>query len=184
MADQSLIDGILTISEGGINRTILPENFSIPYARYVLSSDVNLASVGKRANAAAQGAYDAQVKNDVQDIRLDGHDADIFNLDNRLIFVEGDYVSKSAATLQSIASPLSVATSYSVNGTKVVGERVTGITPAAGTAFTGAFNANSGYPVGATYSQSEVLAIAAGLVEARQRIKTLEDALRTHGLIA
>lgn len=58
-----------------------------------------------------------------------------------------------------------------------------GWTPAVGTALKGAFNADADFSVGATYSRVEVQALARGLVEARRRIKALEDALRTHGLI-
>lgn len=49
--------------------------------------------------------------------------------------------------------------------------------------FSIAFNANRAYTVSATYTQSEVSALATGLQQARQRIKALEDAIRTHGLI-
>lgn len=97
--------------------------------------------------------------------------------------LQGDYVSKSATALQTLASPISVATSYSVNGVKVIGARQTGWTAATGTALLGAFNASQAYSASATYSQAEISALASGLVQARQRIKALEDAMRTHGLI-
>ncbi|EFN4796315.1 hypothetical protein D3088_23265 [Escherichia coli] len=42
---------------------------------------------------------------------------------------------------------------------------------------------NQSYTVGATYTQSEVAALATGLQQARQRILALETALRLHGLI-
>ncbi|EOC8646115.1 phage tail protein, partial [Salmonella enterica subsp. enterica serovar Mbandaka] len=66
---------------------------------------------------------------------------------------------------------------------KVIGARQTGWTAATGAALLGAFNANQTYTVSATYTQSEVSALATGLQQARQRIKALEDAIRTHGLI-
>lgn len=97
--------------------------------------------------------------------------------------LQGDYVSKSATTTQSIASPVNVTTSYSVNGTKVIGARQTGWTAATGTALLTAFNASQTYSASAAYTQSEISALATGLVQARQRIKAIEDALRTHGLI-
>lgn len=97
--------------------------------------------------------------------------------------LQGDYVSKSAVASQSLASPLNVTTSYSVGGTKVVGTRVTGWTAATGTALLGSFNANQAYTASATYTQSEVTAIGTGLQQVRQRLKAIEDALRTHGLI-
>ncbi|ELQ6121945.1 phage tail protein [Cronobacter sakazakii] len=97
--------------------------------------------------------------------------------------LQGDYVSKSATTTQSLTSPLNVTTSYSVNGTKVVGARQTGWTAATGNALLSAFNASQTYSASTTYTQSEISALGTGLVQARQRIKAIEDALRTHGLI-
>ncbi|MBJ3660264.1 phage tail protein, partial [Salmonella enterica subsp. enterica serovar Corvallis] len=97
--------------------------------------------------------------------------------------LQADYVSKSATASQSLASPLNVTTSYSVGGTKVIGARQTGWTAATGEALLGTFIANQAYTVSATYTQSEVSAMANGLQQARQRIKALEDAIRTHGLI-
>ena len=96
--------------------------------------------------------------------------------------INGDYVSKTLATAQSIASTFQAA-SYRVGGNQVVGARVTGWTASTGTTLLGAFNANTAYAAGAAYLQSEAAAVAAGLTEARQRIIALETAMRTHGLI-
>lgn len=97
--------------------------------------------------------------------------------------IQGDYVSKSVTASQALSSPLSVTTSYSVNGLKVIGARVTGFTAATGTALLGAFAADTTYTIGTTYSQSQVQALATDLKAARQRIKALEDSMRSHGLI-
>ncbi|HCR6397150.1 TPA: phage tail protein, partial [Shigella flexneri] len=104
--------------------------------------------------------------------------ADVSALDGRVTTAEGnisalqvDYVSKTATATQSLASPLNVTTSYSVGGTKVIGARQLGWTAATGAALLGAFNANQAYTVSATYTQSEVSAMATGLQQARQRIK-------------
>lgn len=96
--------------------------------------------------------------------------------------INGDYVSKTAVGAQAVVSTFQAA-SYLIAGLQVVGPRVTGWTAATGTALLGAFNANTTYAAGLVYSQAEVSAIAAGLVEARQRLKGHEDAMRTHGLI-
>lgn len=96
--------------------------------------------------------------------------------------INGDYVSKTAAAAQSVVSTFQAA-SYLVAGLQVVGPRVTGWTAATGTALLGAFNANTTYAAGVVYLQAEATAAYAGLVDARQRIKALEDAMRTHGLI-
>lgn len=107
----------------------------------------------------------------------------IEGLDERVSFLEEDYISITETVEQSLASPLNVTDSYSVNGVKVVGTRETGWTSAIGTAYKGAFDANQAYTVSVTYTQAEVQAIADGLIEARKRVKALEDALRSHGLI-
>lgn len=103
--------------------------------------------------------------------------------ESNITLIQGDYVSKSATFSQSLSSPLNVATSYSVNGTKVVGARQTGWTAATGTALLDAFNANQVFTVSNPPTQAEVQAIATALVANRQRTKALEDALRNHGLI-
>lgn len=108
--------------------------------------------------------------------RVSSAETDIDNL-------QADYVSKTVTTSQSLASPLNVTTSYSVGGTKVIGARQAGWTAGTGTSLVGSFNANQAYTVSSTYTQTEVSAIATGLLQARQRILALESALRTHGLI-
>ncbi|HEK0339580.1 TPA: phage tail protein [Proteus mirabilis] len=211
---------------------ILPDNFSETYRRIVLSGADDMAKVAGRANEAGAEAFDAQKRNDEQDIILDDHeerlgDAEqtivlhgiqlanheeritkteedlsklevrvlnveqdidglkikIQDLDGQISEIKVDYVSLSKTEKQKLLSPIDVSTSYSVNGTKVVGTRVTGFTSATGTALKGSFNANQSYSFSADYTRSEMQTLANGLIEARQRIKALEDALRTHGLI-
>lgn len=124
---------------------------------------------------------EVRVLNVEQDI--DGLKIKIQDLDGRISEIKVDYVSLSKTEKQKLLSPIDVSTSYSVNGTKVVGSRVTGFTSATGTSFKGSFNANQSYSFSADYTRSEMQALASGVVEARQRIKALEDALRSHGLI-
>ncbi|WP_105601290.1 phage tail protein [Cronobacter sakazakii] len=122
--------------------------------------------------------------------RVTATEGDISGLKTRVTTAEGsittlqgDYVSKSATATQNLASPVNVTTSYSIDGTKVIGARQTGWTAATGTSLLSAFNANQSYSASTTYTQSEISALATGLVQARQRIKAMEDALRAHGLI-
>ncbi|WP_343103621.1 phage tail protein [Morganella morganii] len=246
MADESLKDPI-TVTAVGINAASLPVVFSPAYRMYVLSQSLDFTRVTGKANEAGQGAYDAQVKNDEQDVVLADHEhriqqlrievddhelritantnaiqlldvrlttaegqivtlrSDVDYLTGKVVEIEGDMVSKSAATDQVIQSAggsfiignvvtpttdklqvigdITASSSYKVNGVKVVGSRVTGFTAATGSALKGVFNASQTYTVGATYTQSEVQAMASGLTAARQRIKALEDAMRSHGLI-
>ncbi|MCU2326627.1 phage tail protein [Enterobacter hormaechei subsp. steigerwaltii] len=100
--------------------------------------------------------------------------------------LQGDYVSKSAVALQTLASPLSVSTSYSVGGIKVVGARNTGWTASTGTASKAGINGSTTYTVSATYTQSEIQAIATGLQQIRQwavAMQTAVGATSGHGLI-
>ncbi|WP_284343626.1 phage tail protein [Escherichia coli] len=232
MADSNLNTPVI-MQATRLDTSILPRNiFSQSYLLYVIAQGTDVGNVANKANEAGQGAYDAQVRNDEQDVILVDHEerirqlridvddheiritantnaiasldvrlttaegeivtlqADVSALDGRVTEAEGnisalqdDYVSKTATATQSLASPLNVATSYSVGGTKVIGARQTGWTAATGTALLGAFNANQAYTVGTTYTQSEVAALATGLQQARQRILALETALRLHGLI-
>lgn len=70
-----------------------------------------------------------------------------------------------------------------VNGTKVVGQRETGWTAGTGTANKGAFATYAGQTVTATYVQAEAQATDNAAKANAQRIKAIEDALRTQGLI-
>lgn len=231
MADDSLNEPVI-VRAVGISASSIPIGLSPAYSQYILSQATDFTNVAGKANEAGQGAYDAQVKNDEQDVTLANHEGritantnainllevrlttaegkivvlrsdvdylldevidiqadivsirtDVGNLQTSVTDIQNDYVSKTVTTLQSLVSPLNVATSYSVGGTKVIGPRQTGWTSGTGTALLGAFNASQTYTVSATYTQTEVSAMAIGLQQARQRIKALEDALRTHGLI-
>lgn len=231
MANENLSNPI-EIQASYIAPNILPTNFSETYRRIVLSGADDMAKVAGRANEAGAEAFDAQVRNDEQDVVLEDHeerlgeaeqtivehgiqlanheeritkteedlsklevrvlnveqDVDglkikIQDLDGQISEIKVDYVSLSKTEKQKLSSPIDVSTSYSVNGTKVVGDRVTGFTSATGTALKSSFNASQSYSFSADYTRSEMQILASGLVEARQRIKALEDALRSHGLI-
>jgi hypothetical protein len=106
--------------------------------------------------------------------------------ENNITSIQGDYVSKSATASQSLASPLSVTTSYSVGGIKVVGVRNTGWTASIGTSSKAGINGSASYAVSSTYTQSEVQSIASGLQEVRRLVVALQNALGAssgHGLI-
>lgn len=275
MADDSLKDPV-SITAINIMAQSLPPGFSPTYRQYVLSQSTDLTKVVNKANEAGNGAWDAQVKNDEQDVTLEEHEnrlnaaeaelinhenritaaegriedhetrltaaegqianhetritaneaeladhesriseseSDISDLDARLTIAESDidmlqtnYLSKATSDSQSVqasggsllvgniptptADKLQVSgsanstTSYKVAGVKVIGAQQTGWTASTGTANKGAFDADLAFTVSAAYTQSEVQALSDGLVSARRRIKALEDALRTHGLIA
>ncbi|EDV3120287.1 phage tail protein [Salmonella enterica subsp. enterica] len=211
MADPSLNNPVI-IQATRLDASILPRNvFSQSYLLYVIAQGADVGAIAGKANEAGQGAYDAQVKNDEQDVELADHEAKIQQLridvddheiritananaiavldvrlttaEGKIVTLQADYVSKSATASQSLASPLNVTTSYSVGGTKVIGARQTGWTAATGTANKGVFDADLTFTVSDTYTQSEIQAIANALIAERRRTKALEDALRAHGLI-
>ncbi|MGB7801423.1 tail needle knob protein [Buttiauxella sp.] len=64
----------VVVSALGINAASLPAVFSQAYQYYVLSQSTDFVSVAGKANEAGQGAYDAQVKNDEQDVELADHE--------------------------------------------------------------------------------------------------------------
>lgn len=131
--------------------------------------------------------------------------ADVSALQSSVSSIQTDYVSKSAATNQTvqsaggsllvgnIPSPTTdklqvlgsenVSVSYKVAGTQVVGARKTGWTAAEGSAYRSSFNSDPYMPVSATYTQSEVQTIANNLLTTLRRLKALEDDIRAHGLI-
>ncbi|HDL7347356.1 tail needle knob protein [Yersinia enterocolitica] len=96
MADSSL-NVPVTVSATRIDATLLPSIFSLPYQLYVIQNGTDLSNVAGKANDAGQGAYDAQVVNDRQDItlldheiRLETAEAEIVSLDGRVTVNEAD----------------------------------------------------------------------------------------------
>lgn len=77
MADNGLKNPV-AIQATRIDATLLPRNiFSQPYLLYVIQQGTDLGNVANKANEAGQGAWDAQVKNDEQDLVLANHESRI-----------------------------------------------------------------------------------------------------------
>lgn len=76
MADPSLNTPV-TIAATRIDATLLPTGFTTPYKLYVIQSGTDLGSVAGKANEAGSGAYEAQVKNEEQDVVLANHETRI-----------------------------------------------------------------------------------------------------------
>lgn len=143
-----------------------------------------------RITAAEEKIVDHEIRINEAELRINDHEtrlttaeSDIDYLAEKVSEIDADYVSLGRTTAQTLASPISVKDSYSVNGVKVVGARVTGFTASTGTASKAGINANQTYSVGAAYSQAEVKAISDALTETRKSLKALEDMARSHGLI-
>lgn len=150
-----------------IDALMLPPNFSRAYQMYVIQQGSDMQTIAGRANSAGQDAATAQEQNAQQDKK-------IASQGETLEKISGDYVSLTASGLQAVKSQFGAA-SFSINGVQVVGARVTGFTAATGSGFRGAFDANKTF---------DATTAPAGLTETRQRLKSLEDALRAHGLIS
>ncbi|WP_260767550.1 tail needle knob protein [Klebsiella aerogenes] len=97
MADDGLKEPVI-IQATRLDASILPRNvFSQSYLLYVIAQGTDLGNVAGKANEAGKGAYDAQEKNDEQDVILADHDARITAntnaiqlLDTRLTTAEGE----------------------------------------------------------------------------------------------
>lgn len=94
MADDSLKDPV-SVQALGINASSLPAIFSRAYQNYVLNQTLDFVNVAGKANEAGQGAWDAQVKNDEQDlvladheVRLDAAEATLINHEARITAAE------------------------------------------------------------------------------------------------
>ena len=73
MADDNLTKPVM-VQMTRIDATLLPPIFSQPYRLYVVQQGTDLGNVAGKANEAGQGAWDAQVKNDEQDLVLANHE--------------------------------------------------------------------------------------------------------------
>ncbi|WP_225761014.1 tail needle knob protein [Citrobacter sp. Marseille-Q3906] len=73
MADNSLAIPVI-VRAVSLSAASLPKGYSPAYEQYILSQAVDFTSVADKANAAGQGAYEAQVKNDEQDVVLSDHE--------------------------------------------------------------------------------------------------------------
>lgn len=96
MADPSLNTPVI-IQATRLDASILPRNvFSQSYLLYVIAQGTDVGAIAGKANEAGKGSYDAQVKNDEQDVILADHEGRITAntqaiqlLDVRLTTAEG-----------------------------------------------------------------------------------------------
>ena len=74
MADSNLNVPVI-IHATRLDTSVLPRNiFSQSYLLYVIAQGTDVGNVANKANEAGQGAYDAQVRNDEQDVILVDHE--------------------------------------------------------------------------------------------------------------
>ncbi|MEB8201609.1 tail needle knob protein [Escherichia coli] len=127
MADSNLNVPVI-IQATRLDTSVLPRNiFSQSYLLYVIAQGTDVGNVANKANEAGQGAYDAQVRNDGQDVILVDHEirlasaeakiqdhetritnaeAAIVSLDSRLTTAENDidYLTDEVVAIQNTLS--------------------------------------------------------------------------------
>ncbi|HBN0261664.1 TPA: hypothetical protein L1L64_000285 [Escherichia coli] len=127
MADSNLNVPVI-IQAPRLDTSVLPRNiFSQSYLLYVIAQGTDVGNVANKANEAGQGAYDAQVRNDEQDVILVDHEirlasaeakiqdhetritnaeAAIVGLDSRLTTAENDidYLTDEVVAIQNTLS--------------------------------------------------------------------------------
>lgn len=88
MADDSLNQPVI-VRAVSLNASSIPAGLSPAYTQYILSQSQDFTNVAGKANEAGQGAYEAQVKNDEQDVIIADHESRIKQLrievDTRLV---------------------------------------------------------------------------------------------------
>ncbi|EIH7953605.1 TPA: hypothetical protein H4C57_000615 [Escherichia coli] len=85
MADSNLNEPVI-IQATRLDTSVLPRNiFSQSYLLYVIAQGTDVGNVANKANEAGKGAYDAQVKNDEQDVTLADHESRIETAEATLI---------------------------------------------------------------------------------------------------
>lgn len=90
----------VTIQATRLDTSILPRNiFSQSYLLYVIAQGTDVGNVANKANEAGQGAYDAQVRNDEQDVILADHEQRISAAEATLVNHE-ERISQAESTLQ------------------------------------------------------------------------------------
>ncbi|MDA6287177.1 tail needle knob protein [Escherichia coli] len=127
MADSNLNVPVI-IQATRLDTSVLPRNiFSQSYLLYVIAQGTDVGNVANKANEAGKGAYDAQVRNDEQDVILVDHEirlasaeakiqdhetritnaeAAIVGLDSRLTTAENDidYLTDEVVAIQNTLS--------------------------------------------------------------------------------
>ncbi|EJZ2565577.1 hypothetical protein OFJ73_002793 [Escherichia coli] len=99
MADSNLNEPVI-IQATRLDTSVLPRNiFSQSYLLYVISQGTDVCNVANKANEAGQGAYDAQVRNDEQDVILADHEQRISAAEATLVNHE-ERISQAESTLQ------------------------------------------------------------------------------------
>lgn len=130
MADDNLNVPVI-VQATRIDATLLPKIFSQPYFLYVVQQGTDLGNVAGKANEAGQGAWDAQVKNDEQDlvladheIRLDAAEATLINHEARITAAEATLVNHEERITAAEAELADHETRISANETELADHEI------------------------------------------------------------
>jgi len=89
MADSSLNQPVI-VRAIGLNAASIPAGYSPAYAQYILSQATDFTKVAGKANEAGQGAYEAQTKNDEQDVTIHFLEVRITTAEGNIITLRSD----------------------------------------------------------------------------------------------
>lgn len=98
MADNSLNQPVI-LRAINLSASSIPVGWSPAYTQYILSQAADFTSVADKANNAGQGAYDAQVKNEQQDVQLLDHEIRLGDAEAQIQNHETRITSAEAAIL-------------------------------------------------------------------------------------
>jgi len=87
----------VTVRAIGLAASSLPRGSTPAYEQYILSQVIDFTNVANKANEAGDGAYDAQVRNDQQDVQLLDHEIRLGNAEAELQNHETRITSAEAA---------------------------------------------------------------------------------------
>ena len=99
MADSNLNVPVI-IQATRLDTSVLPRNiFSQSYLLYVIAQGTDVGNVANKANEAGQGAYDAQVRNDEQDVILVDHEIRLASAEAKIQDHETRFTNAESAIL-------------------------------------------------------------------------------------
>ena len=108
MADSNLNVPVI-IQATRLDTSVLPRNiFSQSYLLYVIAQGTDVGNVANKANEAGQGAYDAQVRNDEQDVILVDHEIRLASAEEKIQDHE-TRITNAEAAIVSLDSRLTTA---------------------------------------------------------------------------
>ncbi len=155
----------------GLTASSLPRGSTPAYEQYILSQVLDFTNVANKANEAGDGAYDAQVRNDAQDVQLLDHEIRLGNAEAQLQNHETRITSAEAAIV-------------SLDGRVTAAESDIAFLTSELIALQGDVSTLqadvSGLQTDVSGLQTDVSALQADVTDHETRIDTLEDAVTRH----